>query len=120
MRTFPSRPLPNFKSLRRALSSDTTFHNDLMFFNFGREALIRGLEELSVKPGATILIPGYMCNSTIEPLKKLGYDIIFFDVREDLSFDLNMIESLISNSNVAAILAVHYFGFPTNFFVTKL
>jgi len=85
-----------------------------MFFNFGREALIRGLEELSVKPGATILIPGYMCNSTIEPLKKLGYDIIFFDVKEDLDVDLTMVKNLITNSKVDAILSVHYFGFPTN------
>ena len=114
MQTFPSRPLPNFRCLRRALSSDTTFHNDLMFFDFGREALIRGLEELSVKPGATILIPAYMCNSTIEPLRNLGYDIIFFDIKEDLDVDLAMVKNLITNSKVEAILSVHYFGFPTN------
>ena len=114
MQRFPSRPLPNFKSLRRALFSDMALDDELIFFDLGRDALVCGLEALEVESGATILIPAYMCDSTIEPLRNLGYDIIFFDVREDLSFDLNMIESLISNSNVAAILAVHYFGFPTN------
>ena len=114
MRTFPSRPLPNFKCLRRALSSDVIFYNDLMFFDLGREALVRSLEELSVKSGASILIPGYMCDSTIAPLRNLGYDIIFFDVKEDLDIDLAIIKNLITNSKVEAILAVHYFGFPTN------
>ena len=33
-------------------------------------------------------------------------------MKEDLNFDLNMIERLIKSSNVKAILAVHYFGFP--------
>jgi dTDP-4-amino-4,6-dideoxygalactose transaminase len=114
MHSFPSRPLPDFKCIRRALFSDISLDNHLIFFYLFRDALVCGLEALEIEPGSTILIPAYMCNSTIEPLRNLGYDIIFFDVKEDLSFDLNMIESLISGSNVEAILSVHYFGFPTN------
>ena len=112
MRRFPSRPLPDFKCLHRALSRDVTLDNELTFFQLGRDALVYGLEALDIKPGATILIPAYMCNSTIKPLMNLGYNIIFFDVKVDLNCDLNIIESLISSSNVKAILSVHYFGFP--------
>ena len=112
MRRFPSRPLPDFKCLHRALSRDEMLDNELTFFQLGREALVYGLDALEIEPGATILIPAYMCNSTIKPLRNLGYNIIFFDVKEDLNCDLNIIESLIRSSNVKAILSVHYFGFP--------
>ena len=112
MRRFPSRPLPDFKCLRQALFSDIRLDSELMFFDLGRDALVFGLGALEIESGASILIPAYMCDSTIEPLRNLGYDIIFFDVKEDLNFDLDMIQSLISSSNVKAILSVHYFGFP--------
>lgn len=112
MSRLPSRPLPNFSCLRRAMSSDLELDNGLMFFSLGRDALVYGLELLEIEPGATILIPAYMCNSTIEPLRNLGYEIIFFDVEKDLNYDLDMVESLISASSVKAILSVHYFGFP--------
>ncbi len=114
MQRFPSRPLPDLKCLRRALFSDITIDSDLIFFDLGRDALLCGVEALDIKPGGTILIPAYMCNSTIEPLRNAGYDIIFVDVKEDLNFDLNIVEELIRGSNVEAILSVHYFGFPTN------
>ena len=114
MKRFPSRPLPDFKSLYRALFNHKKPDNDLVFFDLGRDALLFGVEVLGIKPGGKILIPAYMCNSTIEPLTNAGYKIIFFDVKNDLNFDLNIIESLINNSDIDAILSVHYFGFPTN------
>ena len=112
MKHFPSRPLPDFKCLRRALFSDKTLNSELIFFDLGREALAFGIEALEIEPGTSILIPAYMCESTIDPLRNLGFEIIFFDVKKDLNFDLNMIETLIRSSNVKAILSVHYFGFP--------
>ena len=77
MQRFPSRPLPDFKCLHRALSRDEMLDNELTFFQLGREALVYGLDALEIEPGATILIPAYMCNSTIKPLTNLGYNIIF-------------------------------------------
>jgi len=112
MRRFPSRPQPDLNCLRRALFSDIKVDSDLLFFGLGRDALVFGLEALKIEPSASILIPAYMCDSTIKPLRNLGYNIIFFDVKDDLNFDLNMIERLIKSSNIKAILAVHYFGFP--------
>ena len=112
MRRFPSRPLPDLNCLRRALFSKIKVDSDLLFFHLGRDALVFGLKALKIEPDASILIPAYMCDSTIKPLKSLGYNIIFFDVNEDLNFDLNMIEGLIRSKNIKAILAVHYFGFP--------
>jgi len=112
MRRFPSRPLPDLNCLRRALFSDIKVDSELLFFGLGRDALVFGLKALKIEPSASILIPAYMCDSTIKPLRSLGYNIIFFDVKEDLNFDVNMIERLIRSSNIKAILAVHYFGFP--------
>jgi dTDP-4-amino-4,6-dideoxygalactose transaminase len=112
MRRFPSRPLPDLSCLCRALFNDIEYENDFLFFGYGRDALVFGLEALKIKPRASILIPAYICDSLLEPLRELGYNIIFFDVNEDLSFNLNIIERLISSSNIKAILTVHYFGFP--------
>ena len=57
MKRFPSRPLPDFKCLRKALFSDITLDSELMFFGLGRDALVFGLEALEIEPGNSILVP---------------------------------------------------------------
>jgi len=114
MRRFPSRPMPDLNCLYRSIFNNFNHENNFLFFRLGRDALVFGLETLNIKPSASILIPAYICDSLLKPLRNLGYNIIYFDINKDLSFDLKMIERQISSSNIKAILTVHYFGFPSH------
>ncbi len=90
------------------------FESDMLFFKRGRDALVYGLELLDIKPSSIVLVPAYMCDSTIAPLRERGYKLVFFDIEEDLSFDIEALESLMNRLDVRAIIAPHYFGFPAN------
>ncbi len=114
MRRLLSRPSPNYDFLIRSFFSGIKFKSDMAFFKKGRDALIYGLELLNIKPNSIILVPAYMCDPTIAPLRERGYKLVFFDIEEDLSFNFEVLESLMKRLNVQAILAPHYFGFPAN------
>jgi len=113
MRKFLARPSPDYCLLVRSLISGAKFDSSMLFFNKGRDALVYGLKLLDIFPGTTILVPAYMCDSTIKPLRLYGYKILFIDVQEDFNFDLNLVDTMIKEFNVQAILAVHFFGFPS-------
>ena len=114
MRIISARPDPDFSCLKRAFRSDIKLDEGLTFFEKGRHALVYGLEKLNISPEASILVPAYMCHSTIAPLKDIGYKIIFFDIQEDLNCDLKMVEHLLKKYDIAAMLSVHYYGYPSN------
>jgi dTDP-4-amino-4,6-dideoxygalactose transaminase len=84
----------------------------MVFFAKGRHALAYGLKLLHIAPGSAILIPAYICDPTIVPLRQRGYKLIFVDIDENFDFNLTVVERLIKSSNIKAILAPHYFGFP--------
>tara|TARA_B100000767_G_C19745743_1_gene528412 strand:+ start:707 stop:1852 length:1146 start_codon:yes stop_codon:yes gene_type:complete len=113
MRKFLARPSPDYRLLIKSLISGVKFDSSMLFFNKGRDALVRGLEILDIAPGAVILVPAYMCDSTIKPLRQRGYQLIFIDVQDDFNFDLNLVDTMIKEFNVKVILAVHYFGFSS-------
>ena len=112
MRRSLSRPSPKYDLLIQSVSEGISFQSDMFFYSRGRDALADGVELLDIKPKSKILIPAYMCDSAIAPLRERGYILVFFDIEEDLSFNLNMLEALIEKLDVRAILAPHYFGFP--------
>ncbi|MDB2389752.1 DegT/DnrJ/EryC1/StrS family aminotransferase [Alphaproteobacteria bacterium] len=113
MRQSLSRPSPKYDLLIKSVSEGISFQSNMIFYNTGRDALVDGLELLGIQPDSKILIPAYMCDSAIAPLRERGYILVFFDIEEDLSFNFKMLEGLIKKLDVRAILAPHYFGFPS-------
>ena len=55
------------------------------YFSHGRTALKYGLLSLGLKPGDEILIPDYICDVVLHPLKSLGLKYQFYPVLDDLS-----------------------------------
>lgn len=93
-------------------SVDSEFiENEILFFPMGRDALLFGLSKLGVKSGDCIIIPAFMCHSTIANLETLGYRIIYIDVSHDFQLDKVMLDNALAQFEVKAILAVHYFGY---------
>ena len=103
-----ARPYPNIGTL---FSSDG--HVDLTCYEFhslGREALLYSLIKLGLQRGDRIIVPAYICDSTIKPLRSYGFDLVFIDIGEDLSLPVDKLKKIISNKQIKALLFVHYFG----------
>ena len=83
------------------------------YFSHGRTALKYGLLSLGLKPGDEILIPDYICDVVLHPLKSLGLKHQFYPVLDDLSPNWDELEKIVRVNSIA-ILMVHYFGQPQN------
>jgi hypothetical protein len=83
----------------------------LVFYPRGRDALLAGLRALGIQAGAALVIPAYICNSTVAPLEQAGYRIVFVDIEPDLRLDPAKVLAAAEASGAKAVLAVHYFGF---------
>lgn len=108
-----ARPHPDYRSLlgRKCITQEWS---NILYFQRARDALQAGLERLGLHRGDTIVIPAYICDSTLAPLRTAGYRILFVDIREDFQFDLAQLSAVIRKSGAKAILVVHYFGLPSD------
>jgi dTDP-4-amino-4,6-dideoxygalactose transaminase len=111
-----SRVFPSFKGLFFDNSLSSSFkNNSFYYYKFGRYALLSGLVALGLKRGDSIIVPAYMCSSTIAPLREYGFQIIFIDIDKSLSLPVDVIKKTISkDKSVKALLSVHYFGLTKN------
>ena len=60
-----------------------------------------------------ILMPEYICDVLIHPLKQLGIKPVFFSINDKFEPNWNDINKKI-NKKSKALLMVHYFGQPQN------
>ena len=67
------------------------------------------------KKNINILIPEYFCNSTLLPLKKLNFNIIFYKINENLEPDTDYLKNLLKFNKPDLILVVDYFGQENNY-----
>jgi perosamine synthetase len=108
-----ARPYPDIKELfsQRIFSNA----NDMSFYPLGRDALLSSLITLGLKKDDGIIVPAYMCNSTIKPLQAYGFKLIFVDIGGSLDLPVDKIIKIIKKDNaIKALLAVHYFGLMQN------
>lgn len=80
------------------------------FFSHGRTAFKYGLKNLNLKKNDTIMLPEYICDVLLDPLKDLGIKPIFYEINDN--FTVNYI-SLKKNhkKSVKALVIINYFGF---------
>ena len=111
MRNISAKPNPSYRILLKKENFKTNFFQNFIFFNTGREAFLFGLKQLKIDKKKTILIPGYICRSLVEPIIKEGFKIEYYDINKNLSVDLKYLREIIKNKNISALVIVHYFGF---------
>ena len=75
----------------------------------GRTALALILEEVGDGPW---LLPAYLCDSVLQPLRAAGVPFDFYSVGGDLRPRLDELERAVETVRPAAVLVVDYFGFP--------
>lgn len=77
----------------------------------GRFAIREGLHALGLPQGAKVLIPAWHCGSEADAILAAGFRISLYRLHKDLSADLDDIRRQLDSGGVAAIYAIHYFGF---------
>lgn len=85
----------------------------LLYSSKGRYALYHILRTMNAK--GKILLPAYICDSILEPVKLLNLDPIFYDLDiNDLNASIDSIEYLSSRYKCSAILVASMYGNPAN------
>jgi perosamine synthetase len=76
----------------------------------GTAAITLALQTLGISGGDNVLLPSYHCYAMVEPVLAVKACPNFYNIRPDLSCDIDDIRTKI-NDNTRAILFTHYFGF---------
>ena len=77
----------------------------------GRSALFHGVSCLPKNSSKRILVPFYHCGVEVQAILRAGFDVVFYPLKDTLEIDFLWLEENVS-SDIAAILIVHFFGFP--------
>lgn len=86
----------------------------MIYFSHARTAFKYGLIKLGIKAGDKVLIPNYICDALLQPIRQLGLVPIYFPVNDLLEPQWNALDSLVKTNLCRAIIMVHYFGQPQN------
>ncbi|WP_082008987.1 DegT/DnrJ/EryC1/StrS family aminotransferase [Leisingera sp. ANG-DT] len=78
----------------------------------GRFAIREGLLALGLPQGAKVLLPAWHCGSETDAVLAAGMQVGLYRLHQDLSADLDDIRHQLDGGSIAAIYAIHYFGFP--------
>lgn len=78
-----------------------------------RGALFQLLRELPHRDRTTVLVPAFHCMALIQPIVAAGFEIACYRIRPDFTVDLGDLAAQMG-SHVAAVLVIHYFGFPAD------
>ena len=77
-----------------------------------RNSIYHAVRLLGIRPGQTVLLPAYVCETAVEPLIEARVKVEFYAMTRNCEIDYDDLTARIT-ANTAAVLAVHYFGFPT-------
>lgn len=80
------------------------------YFSHGRTAFKYGLINFGIKKNDKIMMPEYICDVLLDPLKKLGVKPIFYRIKDNFTIDWDSIQKNYRNS-VKALVVLNYFGF---------
>ncbi len=94
----------------------SAFYQNGIFFSHARNALVQALIDSGVNSEHSVLIPSYHCGSMVEPALWLNCHILFYRLNDDLTPDINHLETLLHSAKypIKAMLLTHYFGFLQN------
>jgi perosamine synthetase len=76
----------------------------------GRDALTLAVSHLNVGPGDRVLLPVYTCQEVLKSFVS-HMDVVFYDVRPDLTIDPDEIRRKLNGRRVKMMLITNYFGF---------
>jgi len=84
----------------------------MTYFAHARTALKSGLTFLGCKPGDRILVPEYICDALIHPIRHLDIIPVYYPVDDQFKPLWECLSQLVFPKACRAIVMVHYFGQP--------
>ena len=66
---------------------------------------------LNINPGDEILLPNYICDVILHPIKQINISYKFYNIDDEFNPDWNQLKELV-NSKTKCLMMVHYFGQP--------
>lgn len=86
--------------------------NNSYYFVSGRMAIYALIKSLNISKG-NVLLPSFTCETVIEPFQKINYEINYYDIKKDLTIDIEDLKNKIESNKTNIILFHNYFGFNT-------
>lgn len=77
--------------------------------NSGTDALLMTLHALGLQPGDEVICPVYTFVATADVIPRIGANIVFVDVNQDFTLDVEAVKAAITE-RTRAVLAVHLYG----------
>lgn len=92
----------------------STLGKKMQYASCGKAAIYHCLNSLGLKPGEMILIPNYVCECILKPIKKLGLQYVYYDINKtDLNANVSDIQKKLDrNSSIKAVLVASMYGNP--------
>ncbi len=82
------------------------------FFSHARTALKIGLLSLGIKQNDKILVPSYICEAVIQPIRDLKLQLEFYDLDDSFQPIWSELKDKIAKDHFSSLLMNHYFGIP--------
>jgi len=104
-----------FSDLFKRNSGNEPFawNNELALFSLGRTALLNGLRLMAAeeKNRRELLVPSYICEGTLWPLRDAGFNIRYYSIDDNFGIRFSELDKKITKDTLA-LLIVHFFGIP--------
>lgn len=100
--------LRNYFSINKNIRNQR-FH-DVTLTLRGRDAIALAVQHFGLQKHDTVLLPAYLCRVIYTPFHNF-FTPEFYDIREDLSIDVETIESILKSRKIKVLYVIHYFGF---------
>jgi dTDP-4-amino-4,6-dideoxygalactose transaminase len=113
-----ARPHPSLRfadvHLRRSKDLRSSYKPGKLRLTYNaRAAFYQLLSSLHVGGPRTVLVPAFHCTALVEPIPRVGFKASFYRILPDFRPDMEDIRRRLS-PDVAAIVVIHYFGFPVD------
>ena len=82
-----------------------------MLLSGGKSAIEFILKDISFKKDEVLLVPSFLCPTIISFIKRLDIKYEFYNVKKNLSIDLDELQKKSYDYNVKCIFFINYFGF---------
>lgn len=112
MKTYiePLPPINIFKYLGGIVQSGDNF-KDVLLTSRGRDAIQIAVDLLNIGANNQVLLPALTCD-TVSSVFSGNCQIIYYDLLDDYSIDLDMLEQMLNkHPRVKTVYVIHYFGF---------
>jgi len=117
-------PLPKWRDLLSLILPSSCSNQDLAMpwcqsgdeaFWFSHSALslaviARWHQQMLNKNSITVWIPDFFCNASLQPLREMGAQLVFYQVTNQLKPDFERLQELAISSSPDIVVLVHYFG----------